>query len=115
LEGYFLVAKRTQSAKRHRQSLKNRARNYSYRSKLRTHIKRARLAIESEAGDKDEKTGEAMRELDRMVSKGVLHKNNAARRKSRLMRALHGEEKAPSTDTPLPEKPTMEKPPADIS
>ena len=108
------MAKRNQAAKRHRQSLKNRARNYAYRSKLRTHIKGARLAIESDAGDKDEKTGVAMRELDRMVSKGVLHKNNAARRKSRLMSALHGEEETLPVETPLLEKPAVEKPGTDI-
>ena len=79
------MAKRTQAAKRHRQSLKRRARNYAYRSRLRTFIKKARLAVESDAENKEELLKRALRELDRMVTKGVIHKNNAARRKSRLM------------------------------
>lgn len=80
------MAKRTQAAKRHRQSLKNRARNYSYRSRLRTFIKKARSAVLEGQSDSAVLVAAAMRELDRMVTKGVLHKNNAARRKSRLAR-----------------------------
>jgi len=95
MEGYFFVAQRTQAAKRHRQSLQNQERNYAYRSRLRTYMKKARMAIDSDAADKDKLVSEAMRELDRMVSKGVLHKNNASRRKSRLIRALQGETKQP--------------------
>ena len=87
LEGYFFVAKRSQAAKRHRQGLKNRERNYSYRSRLKTFLKKARTAIEDDSADKATVVATAVRELDRMVTKGVLHKNNASRRKSRLVRA----------------------------
>jgi small subunit ribosomal protein S20 len=87
---WFYVAKSTQPAKRHRQSLKRRERNYGYRSRLRTFLKKAREAIASDAGDKEERVQAACRELDRMVTKGVIHKNSASRRKSRLQRALRG-------------------------
>jgi small subunit ribosomal protein S20 len=87
------VAKSTQPAKRHRQSLKKRTRNYSYRSRLKTHLKNARLAIINDAEDKDELVNRACRELDRMATRGVIHKNNASRRKSRLRKALRGEVK----------------------
>jgi len=82
------VAKQTQAGKRHRQSLVRRDRNYAYRSRLRTYMKRARLAIDENADDKQTHVDIACRELDRMVTKGVLHKNNASRSKSRLVHAL---------------------------
>jgi small subunit ribosomal protein S20 len=100
LEGYFFVAKRTQAAKRHRQSLMNRERNYAYRSRLRTFIKKANSAITENAEDKEALTSAAMRELDRMVSHGVLHKNNASRRKSRLAKAIRKSNPTPSTEAP---------------
>jgi len=53
-------------------------------------VKKARLAIAEDSEDKEEQVQAACRELDRMVTKGVIHKNTAARRKSRLMAALHG-------------------------
>lgn len=79
----------TQSAeKRARQTLKKYARNRWYRSRSRTFIKRARLLIE--AGDAEpasEAVQRACRALDIAAQKGAIHANNAARRKSRLMRA----------------------------
>jgi small subunit ribosomal protein S20 len=83
------VAKSKTPAKRHRQSLKRRATNYAYRSRLRTQVKNARLAISEGTEDKDAKVIIACRELDRMVTKGVLHKNAAARSKSRLIQAMN--------------------------
>ena len=94
------MAKRSQAAKRHRQSLKKQARNYAYRSRLRTFVKQARQAIATGTEDREELVSVACRELDRMVSKGVIHKNNASRKKSRLMTALHG--KAAISDTGAP-------------
>jgi hypothetical protein len=44
--------------------------------------------------------GVAISALDRAVSKGVLHRNNAARRKSRLMKRLQAAEQAPTVATP---------------
>lgn len=71
--------------KRARQSVKNRAHNMAMRSKMRTYLKKVATAIESgdraaaEAGYK-----EAVPVLDAMVTKGIVHKNKAARHKSRL-------------------------------
>ncbi|HKV84942.1 MAG TPA: 30S ribosomal protein S20 [Ktedonobacterales bacterium] len=77
--------------KRMRQEEKRRARNRSVKSNVRTHITSARNAIV--AHPEDPTTEEAIRlaisKLDSAVSKGVLHRNNAARRKSRLMARLH--------------------------
>jgi small subunit ribosomal protein S20 len=75
--------------KRNKQNEKRRVRNRVYRGSARTYVKRARLAIE--AGEKDsavEATQVAIRVLDKAAQKGIIHKNNAARRKSRLMKHL---------------------------
>ncbi|UCF62484.1 MAG: 30S ribosomal protein S20 [Anaerolineaceae bacterium] len=75
--------------KRIRQNAKRRMRNRVYRTRARTFVKHARLAIES--GDSDAATDavrKAVSELDRASSKGVIHRKNAARRKSRLMKRL---------------------------
>jgi len=75
--------------KRNRQNLKRRSRNRVYRGSARTYVKKARLAIES--GDLDSArsaTLQAVSALDKAAEKGVLHKNNASRRKGRLMKQL---------------------------
>ena len=75
--------------KRNRQNQKRRARNRVYRGSARTYVKKARLAIE--AGDVDAAraaTIQAASALDKAAQKGVLHKNNASRRKGRLMKQL---------------------------
>jgi len=75
--------------KRNRQNIKRRLRNRQYRGSARSFIKRARIAMED--GEKEmarTETLKAVRALDKAVSKGVIHKNNAARRKSRLMKSL---------------------------
>lgn len=80
----------TKSAiKRIRQNEKRRTRNRVYRGRARTFVTQARLAIES--GDVDEArsaTMQAARALDKAAQKGVLHNNNASRRKGRLMKHL---------------------------
>ena len=81
----------TKSAQKHmRQDIKRRVRNRVVRSSARTYVKRARVLIN--AGEMDESVAavhEAISALDRAVAKGVIHRNNAARRKSRLMKRLH--------------------------
>lgn len=75
--------------KRNKQNEKRRVRNRVYRGTARTFIKRARLAIEN--GEKDTAetlVRQAVSALDKAAEKGVLHKNNASRRKSRLMKQL---------------------------
>lgn len=77
----------TRSAvKAHRQSLKRRLRNRAARSATKAAINRATVSIAS--GDMDAARHEvraAISTLDRAAQKGVLHPNNAARRKSRLL------------------------------
>ncbi len=81
----------TKSAlKRMRSSEKRRVRNRRVRTEARTYVRQARAQIE--AGELDEakkSVALAVRALDKAAEKGVLHKNNAARRKSRLMEKLN--------------------------
>lgn len=85
----------TRSAiKRIRQNQKRRLRNRFYRGRARTTIKQARQAISAEDLEAArEKTMEAISALDKAAVKGVVHKNNASRRKSRLMKQLVALEK----------------------
>jgi small subunit ribosomal protein S20 len=80
----------TKSAiKRIKQNHKRRLRNRLITGRARTYIKYARSAIN--AGTPEEArsaTKEAISALDKAAEKGVIHKNNAARRKGRLMRRL---------------------------
>jgi small subunit ribosomal protein S20 len=74
------------AAKAHRQSLKRRLRNRAVKSYTKTMLKKAEAAIA--AGDPEAArpvVHEAISALDRAAKKGVLHPNNVARRKSRLM------------------------------
>jgi small subunit ribosomal protein S20 len=73
-----------------RQSLKRQAQNRIYLGGARTSVKKARTAIAAgDAAVAEAAVYEAMSTLDRAAKKGVLHRNNAARRKSRLMRSLN--------------------------
>ncbi len=71
--------------KRWRQSLKRRARNRPVRARARGEVKAAIGAIAS-GGDVEAHLRSAISALDSAAQKGVIHPNNAARRKSRLMR-----------------------------
>lgn len=75
--------------KRNRQNEKRRVRNRVFRGQARTFVAKARTALEAGTGE-DTKAAvlEAVSALDRAATKGVIHKNNAARRKSRLMKRL---------------------------
>lgn len=72
--------------KRNRQNEERRQRNKTVRSALRSRAKMAADAIESGADDADEQVRVAMATIDKAASKGVIHLNEAARRKSRLAR-----------------------------
>jgi small subunit ribosomal protein S20 len=75
--------------KRNKQNEKRRVRNRVYRGRARTYVKKAIAAIDdNEYESARQATVEAISALDKAAEKGVLHKNNAARRKSRLMRRL---------------------------
>ncbi|GAB4230052.1 MAG: 30S ribosomal protein S20 [Deltaproteobacteria bacterium] len=76
--------------KRHKQSLKRRARNRHVRSTVKTAVKNLRAAIAGEAPD--QAAGllrTAASELARAGSKGVLHRKTASRKISRLAKAVH--------------------------
>jgi small subunit ribosomal protein S20 len=60
-------------------------RNKTYKSALKTSIKKADIAIAAGSENKAEALASALKTIDRAVSKGILHKNTAARRKSRLV------------------------------
>lgn len=64
-------------------------RNKSMNSALKTAIKKANVAIESGAADKDALVTAAVKKIDQATAKGLLHKNNAARKKSALVTKLN--------------------------
>ena len=74
--------------KRMRQEKKRRLRNRMVKSTVKTYVTKARQAIDSGA-DAQEAVRTAVSELDRAAKKGVIHRNNAARRKSRMMKQLN--------------------------
>ena len=72
--------------KRNKQNQAARLRNRVYRGTARTFVRKAQAAIRTEDTDKSQvEVLKAIRALDKAAAKGVIHKNNAARRKSRLM------------------------------
>jgi small subunit ribosomal protein S20 len=73
--------------KRNRQNDRRRLRNKSVQTALKTSVKKARTAVEAGSEEAAELLKKTARDFDRAVSKGVLHKRAAARRKSRLARA----------------------------
>jgi len=83
------MANHKSAIKRIRQALKHREYNRAYRTRARSFVKKARVAISSSnIQSAEEATRVAIRDLDRAASKGVIHARNAARRKSRLMKQL---------------------------
>ena len=79
------MANSPQARKRARQAEKRRRHNASQRSMVRTYIKRVDAAIESREYDAASAAlNDAIPVIDRMASKGIMHKNKAARHKSRL-------------------------------
>jgi len=84
------VANIKSQIKRNRQSEKRRLRNKGVRSEVRTRTKTAVDAAASGAEDQTEALRSAMKRIDKAASKGVIHKNQAANRKSRLMRRVAG-------------------------
>jgi small subunit ribosomal protein S20 len=74
--------------KRNRQNDKRRLRNRVYRGEARIAVKNARGAFDENAPESKEALLSAISALDKAAEKGVLHKNNVARRKSRLMKAF---------------------------
>ena len=84
------MAKRTKSGqKAHRQNIKRREHNRSLRSRLRSGLRDIRKALDAKDIDGAKKQLSATQSLvDKMASKGIIHRNTAARYKSRLSARL---------------------------
>jgi small subunit ribosomal protein S20 len=82
------VANTKSAIKRMRQNEKRRLRNRMVRSKVRTTIKAARQALAGGEAEARTAVADAIRTLDKAVTKGVVHRNTAARKKSALARRL---------------------------
>jgi small subunit ribosomal protein S20 len=86
------VANIKSAIKRVRVAERRRKRNRAVKSAVRTYIKTAERSIATPRVDvptTQAAVAKALKELDAAASKGVIHKNNAARRKSRLMKKLN--------------------------
>jgi len=90
-----LATKHASAIKAHRQSLENRERNRQYRARLRNALRSIRVAVD---GKDLTAAKSALKDtislIDRMASKGVIHKNAAGRYKSRLNTRLAARAKA---------------------
>jgi small subunit ribosomal protein S20 len=83
------LANTASAKKRIRQNEKRRVHNKLWRTRARTYTKRARTALESDnKAEAVKAVHEAIRELDKAAAKGIIHRRNADRRKSRLMKQL---------------------------
>ncbi len=81
--------KHPSAQKRHRQSIKRHARNQAIRSRVRTFVKRVRESVDARnATEASERLKSATRAIDKAVTKGVLHRNTASRKISRLTLAV---------------------------
>ena len=74
--------------KRNKQNERRRVRNKAARSELKTRTKAATDAAEQGAENADELARLAIKRLDKAAARGIIHKNQAARRKSRLVKRL---------------------------
>jgi small subunit ribosomal protein S20 len=89
-KGYRTLANSKSAEKRIRVAERRRLRNQPHRTRARSSVRRAELVItEGTTAEAMEAVKQAVSTLDRVASKGVIHKNNAARRKSRLMAKLN--------------------------
>jgi small subunit ribosomal protein S20 len=109
--------------KRNRQNTKRRLRNRAFRGAARAAVLGARAAIDSGAGEPRQAVLRAISLLDKAAERGVLHPNNAARRKGRLMKRLAqlaaspaaatvtpGADKAAAGEAPTPQAPAGRRP-----
>jgi small subunit ribosomal protein S20 len=79
------LANTAQARKRAKQAEKRRGHNASFRSMVRTYIKKVDAAIQSKNFEAASAAyNDAVPVIDRMADKGIIHKNKAARHKSRL-------------------------------
>jgi small subunit ribosomal protein S20 len=83
------VANIKSQIKRNKQNLVRHERNKAVRSELKSRTKSAVVAAESGADDAAERLRLAIKRIDKAAAKGVIHKNAAARRKSRLVAQIN--------------------------
>ncbi|MFH1429596.1 MAG: 30S ribosomal protein S20 [Candidatus Margulisiibacteriota bacterium] len=69
-------------------NIRDNLKNVSVRSKINTYLKKANTAIVSKSDDLKSVISQTVKVIDTAVSQGVLHKNTAARKKSRLMKKI---------------------------
>lgn len=83
------MANTAQARKRARQAVKHREHNMSLRSRMRTYMKKVISAIQAKDADKAKEAYKtATPVIDSMVNKGLIHKNKAARHKSRMNKEI---------------------------
>jgi small subunit ribosomal protein S20 len=80
------LANTRQAKKRILVNEKKRTRNLAVRSKVRTLLKKAKVAVNDKTENVSEIIRSAQIEIDKAATKGIMHKNTAARKKSRLMK-----------------------------
>jgi small subunit ribosomal protein S20 len=82
------VANIRSQIKRNRQNEKRRLRNKAVRSELKTRVKVAVVAADAGSSEAEEALRLAVKRLDKAAAKGIIHPNQAANRKSRLVRRV---------------------------
>ena len=95
-------------------SKKKTLQNKVVKTNLKTVLKKANAAIENNAPEKDETVKLAVKKIDKAVTKGVLHKNTASRRKSQIVKSLNASgqsEKVPTKTAKAPAKTTTKAAP----
>jgi len=88
---------------------RNRSKNMQFKTRMKSSLKNAYVTIDENQSDKADKVKEALRIIDKTVAKGVVTKKTAARKKSRLAKALNKSKNAPEkavTPKKAPGKPT---------
>lgn len=86
--------------KRNRTNEKKRLRNRNFRGAARTAVSQARAALDEAVPETKESVLKAISLLDKAAEKGAIHRNNAARRKGRLMKRLAAFSAAPQAAAP---------------
>jgi len=85
--------------KRWKIETRNRRRNQAVKTELKTRIRAAKAALAAADATAAESLKLAMRKLDKAATKGVIHKRNAARRKSALQRMYNKAQQQPASET----------------
>ncbi|MPM37554.1 30S ribosomal protein S20 [bioreactor metagenome] len=83
------MANNKSAIKRVKITAKKTARNNIIRSKVRNSIRKFKVAVTNHTETSEATLQYAISQIDKAVSKGILHKNNAARKKSRLTKRLN--------------------------